>query len=105
VAIKRVFRRRASVIDVESIVDHYVESAGAEVALGFIDVLEQAVAHIARHPGTGSPRYAQRLNIVGLRCWPLKRYPYLVFYFDAPDAVEIWRVLHGAADIPEWLDS
>lgn len=92
-------------MDVETIVDHYAESAGADVALGFIDALEQALAHVARHPGTGSPRYARRLGIPGLRSWPLKRYPYLVFYFDAPDAVEIWRVLHGAMDIPEWLDS
>jgi toxin ParE1/3/4 len=105
VPIKSVIRHQAAVTDVENIVDHYVDRAGVDVALRFIDVLEQAVEHIARHSATGSPRYAHRLNIPGLRSWPLKRYPYLVFYFDAHEAVEIWRVLHGATNIPDWLDS
>ncbi len=89
--------------DVEDAIDHYLADAGEKVALGFIDELEQAYRHIERHPATGSPRYAHELNLPGLRSWPLSRYPYLVFYIERPDHIDVWRVLHGKRDIPAWL--
>ena len=39
----------------------------------------------------------------GLRSWPLTRHPYLVFYLERPDHIDVWRVLHGQRDIPAWL--
>lgn len=48
-------------------------------ALGFIDALEQAYAHISRQPARGTGRYAHKLELPGLLCQPLKRYPHLVF--------------------------
>jgi toxin ParE1/3/4 len=72
-------------------------------ALGFIDALEKAYAHIGRHPASGSPRYAHELNLPGLRSWPLTRYPYLAFYVECSDHVEVWRVLHAQRDIPTWM--
>jgi len=56
--------------------------------------------HIARQPATGSPRYAHELDLPGLRCWPLRRYPYLVFYVELPRHVDVWRILHRRRDIP-----
>ncbi len=73
------------------------------VALGFMDSLEHAYTHIARHPATESPRYAHELNLHGLRTWPLTRYPYLVFYVERFDHIDVWRVLHGQRDIPAWM--
>ncbi|MHB9101896.1 MAG: type II toxin-antitoxin system RelE/ParE family toxin [Sulfuricella sp.] len=66
-------------------------------------LLEQAYKHITRHPATGSTRYAHELDLPGLRSWPLKRYPYLIFYVEQSDHIDIWRVLHGQRDIPSWL--
>jgi toxin ParE1/3/4 len=43
------------------------------------------------------------LNLPGLRSWPLTRYPYLVFYVERSDHVDVWRVLHGQRDIPGWM--
>jgi hypothetical protein len=60
-------------------------------------------SHIGRHPATGSPRYALDLNLPGLRFWPLKRYPYLVFYVARSDPIDVWRALHGQRDIPAWM--
>ena len=57
----------------------------------------------ARHPATGSARYALELNLPGLRSWPLKHYPYLVFYVERADHIDVWRVLHSQRDIPAWL--
>ena len=63
----------------------------------------QAYAHIGRHPASGSPRYAHELNLPGLRFWSLARYPYLVFYVERPEHIDVWRVLHGQRDIPAWM--
>ena len=95
-------RRARADADVLEAIDHYlVESSAA--ALGFVDALEAAYAHIRRAPATGSPRYAHELNLPGLRFWSLKRYPYLVFYVERADRIEVWRVLHGQRDLPRWL--
>ncbi len=42
--------------DVDEAIDHYLSESAEQAALGFIDALEKAYAHIARHPATGSPR-------------------------------------------------
>lgn len=89
--------------DVEDAVDHYLAEASEKVALVFIDELERVYAHIGCHPSTGSPRYAHELNLPGLRSWPLSHYPYLVFYIERIDHIDVWRVLHGRQDIPAWL--
>ena len=52
----------------------------------------------------GSPRYAHELNLPGLRFWPLTRFPYLVFYFEHDNYVDVWRVLHQQRDIPAWMN-
>lgn len=89
--------------DVDEAIDHYLSVSTEQAALGFIDALEKAYAHIARHPATGSPRYAHALNIPGLRSWPLTRYPQLVFFMEREDHIDVWRVLLGKRDIPAWL--
>ena len=57
-------------------------------------------AHIARHTGTGSPRYTHELNLPGLRSWPLPKYSYLIFYMEPREHIDVWRVLHMHLDIP-----
>lgn len=89
--------------DVDAAIEHYLNEGGKPLALGFIDALEQAYVHIGRHPAAGSPRYAHALEIPGLRSWPMSRYPYLVFYIERSDHIDVWRVLHGQRDIPAWL--
>lgn len=89
--------------DIDEAIAYYLSELADQAAFGFIDALEEAYAHIARHPATGSPRYAHALDLPGLRCWPLTRYPHLVFYLERPDHIDVWRVLHGKRDIPAWL--
>lgn len=86
--------------DVDEAVDYYVSENAVDAALGFIDALEAAYSFIGRHPDAGSSRYASELSLPGLRFWPLKRYPYLVFYLERSDHIDVWRVLHGKQDIP-----
>ena len=35
--------------------------------------------------------------------WPLRKYPYLVFYVEQADHIDVWRVLHMKRDIPAWM--
>jgi toxin ParE1/3/4 len=100
---KPVVPRELANQDVDEAITHYLSEDTAEAALGFIDALERAYSHISQHPSTGSPRYAHELNLPGLRSWPLTRYPYLVFYLEQPDHIDVWRVLHGHRDIPAWM--
>jgi toxin ParE1/3/4 len=100
---KTVVPREQANRDVDEAIAYYLGEHAVQAALGFIDALEQAYAHIGRHPGTGSPRYAHELNLPGLRAWPLTRYPYLVCYIERPDHVDVWRVLHQQRDIPAWM--
>ena len=89
--------------EIDETLGHYLSEGADVAALDFIDALEQAYAHIARHPATGSMQYAHEMNLPGLRFWPLKRFPYLVFYVEHESHIDVWRVLHGKRDIPNWL--
>ncbi|WP_085028632.1 type II toxin-antitoxin system RelE/ParE family toxin [Ensifer aridi] len=100
---KTIIPRQLARSDVEAAIDYYAREAGTEVALGFIDALQAAYALIASHPEAGSLRYAYELGLPDLRSVSLKRYPYLIFYRDHPDHVDVWRVLHAKRDIPQWM--
>lgn len=101
--LKPIIPRIVAQRDVEDAIDYYLNEASEQAALGFITALEQAYTHIARHPATGSTRYAHELDLPELRSWPLKRFPFLVFYVERIDHIDVWRVLHGQRDIPSWL--
>lgn len=102
-SVKPVIPKALANRDVDQAIDHYLDEGGERVGLGFIDALERAYQHIARHPASGSPRYAQELDLPGLRAWPLKRHPYLVFYVERDDHIDVWRVLHSQRDLPAWM--
>lgn len=100
---KPVIPRQRAQQDVDEALGDYLHTANGSVALGFVDDLQATYRLIAEHPASGSPRYAYELQIADLRSLPLKRYPYLVFYVEHPDHIDVWRVLHGMRDIPSWL--
>ena len=97
-----VLRERAR-HDVETAVDWYRDDAGEDAALEFVDALEAALRHIETYPSSGSPRYSVELEIPALRCWQLVGFPYLVFYVERDDHLDVWRVLHNHRDIPAWM--
>lgn len=101
--VKPVIPRALATRDVDQAVAYYLDEASEKIALRFVDALEEAYTHIGRQPAAGSPRYAHELGIPGLRSWPLRRFPYLVFYVERLDHVDIWRVLHGRREIPVWM--
>jgi toxin ParE1/3/4 len=100
---KPVVLRELARRDIEAAAQFYLAEAGEAATLRFIDAVERAVASIGRHPGAGAPRYGHELDLPWLRTRLLKRFPYLVFYIERDDHVDVWRVLHAQRDIPTWL--
>jgi len=101
--VKPVIPRARANQDVAEAIAYYVSEGAEQAALGFIDALERAYAHLSRQAATGSPRYAHELHLPGLRSWPLPRYPHLIFYVERNDHIDVWRVLHGQRDVPAWM--
>ena len=101
---KRVVPRHQAHQDVAGAIDHYAPEAGSDIALGFVEALEATYRAIGKHPGIGSPRYAHELSLPGLRHRRLARFPWLVFYVERDEHVDIWRVVDARRDIPAWLD-
>lgn len=95
--------RPAAILDVEEATAYYVQEGGTALATRWIAAFESALGHIGSHPATGSPRHAAVLDLPGLRFRPVTRFPYLVFYLECDDHLDVWRVLHGQRDIPAWL--
>lgn len=100
---KPIFRRRRAHEDIETALDYYSSEAGAEFAMDFVDQLEATLKKISSQPRAGSPRYGHTMQIPELRSWPMKRFPYLIFYIENEDRIEVSRILHSHMDIPSWL--
>ena len=101
--VKPVAVRKAAAQCIDEAIDYYLREGGAALASRFVGALEEAYRHIRRFPATGALRYAAELNIPGLRFWPLTRFPYLVFYVEREDQLDVLLVLHAKRDIPAWL--
>jgi toxin ParE1/3/4 len=97
---KRALQRTLAQQDITQAFDYYLGAAGPATAVDFVNEIDVCVQRIERFPEAGSPRYADLLNIEGLRFAVVTRFPYLVFYFERPDYVDIVRVLHQHQDIP-----
>ena len=99
-----IVRRRRADEDIEGAIAFYLSEAGPVIAADFIDRFEEALTKISRNPAAGSPRYGHGLHIMGLRHWPIRKFPYLIFYLEKDTHIELARVLHGSLDIPSWLN-
>lgn len=93
---------RASV-EVAQVVRHYSSTASSDVARSFAGAVRDAVQHLSLFPATGSTPFDLPLHWPALRSWPVSGFPYLQLYVESDDAIDIYRVLHTARDIPESL--
>ncbi|PZF82022.1 type II toxin-antitoxin system RelE/ParE family toxin [Jiangella anatolica] len=97
---RRVRLRERAAWDVDEALAHYLKEHAEQAALDFVDALERVYLLIGRHPGAGSARSGHELDLPGLRTAPVEGFPYLVFYVERADHVDVWRVLHTRRDIP-----
>lgn len=101
---KPIRQRPAATYDFDGIVDYYLAQAGIALATRFSEALNDALDLVCRNPGAGSGLIAERNGLPGLRGWPVSGFPYLICYFDRPDHVDVWRILHGARDLGPLLE-
>lgn len=94
--------RLAALEDLREAHAHYLRVA-PHVADDLLTEADLAQRHIGQYPGTGSPRYGNLLGIRGLRSWQLDRFPYLIFYIERADHLDVLRLLHQSRDIPAQL--
>jgi len=50
-------------------------------------------------PKIGSNRFANDLDIPDLRAYPMKQFPFTIFYFDRDERIDVPRILHMHRDI------
>ena len=77
----------------------YLAELNPDAAHRLIDELISKFHFLSNNPLSGKARYELLLN---LRSLPHKRYT--IFYLPLENGVEIYRVLHGARDIPQVFD-
>lgn len=82
----------------------YYRRAAPHMVSDFAQTIDLEFAHLREHSGTGSRRYGLHLAISGLRSWPVKQFPYVIFYTERERHILVLRVLHQASDIPAHLD-
>jgi toxin ParE1/3/4 len=100
---KPVIRRAAADEDIGEAVDYYAAESVA-TADRFIDELKRYVQLIGKTPRIGSPRYSHELNIAGLRFQKVGKFPYLIFYVEHEEYIDVLRVLHEHRDMPRTLN-
>jgi toxin ParE1/3/4 len=101
---KLVRLRQLATADVEGASDYYRREASERTALDFIDAVESAVRRIRRSPQVGSLRFAYELAIPDLRAWPMRRFPYVVFYVVTDHEIDVWRILHTRRDVEATIE-
>jgi toxin ParE1/3/4 len=99
-SVKPVVPRDRANRDIDDAVAYDLKERAEEAALGLVDALEDAYLLLGRYPAVGASHYAHELGIPGLRSWSLPRFPYVVFYLERQDHIDVWRVLHARRDIP-----
>lgn len=90
----------------ETDIDHAVAYAwedNPKAATQLLDALEDGFNALSLQPAMGSPRYAHLIPGAMLRMWKIGKFPYLIFYLEREDHLDVVRVLHEVRDIPALL--
>jgi toxin ParE1/3/4 len=96
---KKIVLRAIAKREIENGFSHYLIEASVELALSFSESVDLALKHILAFPASGSRRYGEMFDIPSLRSWRLERFPYILFYVERSDHLEIIRLLHQHSDI------
>jgi toxin ParE1/3/4 len=91
--------------DVQEQFAWYWDEAGEDVAWHFEVAVERTLLAIARQPGVGRERHFHHPALQSLRSFRVET-PFtklLIFYRLQDDCIEVWRLMHGARDLPRRL--
>lgn len=100
----RVVYRETAAEDLRNAAQYYAEQE-QDLSLKFLDAVDEAAAFIADFPAAGSTRFSELLSLQKVRHHSLKVFPYIFFYVETADSIEVLRVLNTHQDIFQILDS
>ncbi len=92
-----------ALVDLAQIVRRYTSAASTDVARSFVKAAQDAFQHLSLFPASGLARLDLPSDWLELRTWPVSGFPYLLFYAENDDTIDIYRILHTARDIPASL--
>jgi toxin ParE1/3/4 len=84
--------------EIEGLAAHIAEN-DIDAALRFYEEIEQTFAKLSELPGMGAPRHFRNPRLVGIRMWPVSKFPErLIFYRPTSEGIEVIHVIHAALD-------
>ena len=101
---KRFFILEAADREIDAQVAYYAEQGGAALAERFYAALKSTFQSLVENPGHGRRFESSHAALAGVRIWLVHGFPFLVYYREVDDGIEILHVLHGARDRDRILD-
>ena len=96
----KVFRSAIALEDIWEIAEWLAENEDADLALKFVDAVEESVLELSNQPRLGPFVRLQNPQLEGMRFWRIKGFPnHLIFYLVKEHGLTVVRVLHGARDL------
>lgn len=78
---------------------HYAMEGGLELGERVFDVALAALEPLVGMPSMGFPRLGQSCDVPGLRSWRVTGVPMQWLYFEAPDHLNVVRLLGERQDV------
>ena len=84
--------------EIDAQVAYYADHSGARLAERFYQDLQATLRSLLKSPGKGRIFVSSNKALVGIRSWLMSGFPFLIYYREVDDGIEIVHVLHGARD-------
>lgn len=82
--------------EIDDQVAWYAEHAGARVASRFYAEWKLTLQRLLARPRRGRVVSTARPELLGLRSWVMRDFPFLVYYREVSEGIEVVHILHGA---------
>jgi toxin ParE1/3/4 len=103
--VSRPIRRARQVRDDIIAIYQYVHDRSPQSAEKVLDAIECSIRALADAPGIGTYWNSPHPGLDGIKICPVRPYRnYLIFFRKTPDAVEVFRVVHGARELGPLID-
>ncbi len=104
--IQSVTQRPGARIDLLEQFVYFGEEESIELAERYFAAVHETCALLVKQPRMGRPYDSSVPGLAGLRRIPVQGFEnYLIFYLPRPGGIDVLRVIHGARDIENLLES
>ncbi len=87
--------------DIAEIAEYLFFEGSEEISFRFLDAFWASAVFLSENPYLGRSAELQNLHELDIRIWRVKGFEsWLIFYRPTEVGIEIFRILHGARDLP-----